>query len=222
MTGYPPAAQADENQRRVIGAGRLSTTGAVPPWHVLTRAVAAVEYWAVSMAGALLGISTVVRYLRNPNPRVTAKILRAFGATIGSRTTLKGSIFVDNSYGDQNSTDDFSHLIIGDNCYIGEAVFFDLADQIIIENDAVIAGRASFITHAECRRSGYLSQKFPRSCGAVTVGGGAWIGFGATILCGVTVGSNSAVGAHSLVLQDTEPRCVYVGNPAKKLRGLDE
>lgn len=191
-----------------------------PRRDLLNRALAFLEYLVVCITGRILGPSAIVRYLRNPNPLVSVRLLRAFGAAIGNHTTVKGSILFDNVERDENSTGDFSHLKIGDNCYIGDGVFFDLANEIVIESDAVIAGHASFITHAECRRSGYLSGMFPRRCEPVIVGSGAWVGFGATVLAGAIVGSNCAIGAHSLVLERTEPHCVYVGSPARKVRQL--
>jgi maltose O-acetyltransferase len=198
-----------------------STAAAVKPRsNLVNRAAALLEYLVFCTIGRVLGPSVIVRYLRNPNPLVSVRLLRTFGAVIGDHTTVKGSIFFDNVERDENSTGDFSHLKIGNNCYIGDAVFFDLANEIVIENDAVIAGRASFITHAECRRSAYLSRKYPRRCEPVIVGSGAWVGFGATVLAGAVVGNNSAVGAHSLVLETTEPQCVYVGSPARKVRQL--
>ena len=192
-----------------------------PVLELLSRAVAFGEYCAVYATGAVLGPSSVVRYLKNPNPRITVRVLRAFGATIGHRTTIKGGIFVDNVERDENSTGDFSHLKIGDNCYIGECVFFDLANELLIEDEAVIAGRASFVTHAECGRSTYLSRRFPRKCEPVVVGRGAWVGFGVTVLAGVTIGSNCVIGAESLLLEDAEPEYVYVGCPARRLRRIE-
>ena len=188
---------------------------------LLNRAIALLEYYAVFITGKILGSAAIVRYLRNPNPLISVRLLRAFGAVIGNHSTVKGSIFFDNVERDENSTGNFCHLKIGDNCYIGDGVFFDLANEILIENDAVIAGRASFITHAECRRSSYLSLKFPRRCEPVIVGSGAWIGFGATVLAGVTVGNNSTLGANSLLLENSQPRCVYTGSPAKRVRAIE-
>lgn len=187
----------------------------------LNRALALLEYCSIYIMGAIFGISHVVRYLRNPNPLISVRLLRAFGAAIGNRTTIKRSLMLDNVYRDRNSTGDFSHLKIGDNCYIGDCVFFDLANDIVIESNAVISGYASFNTHAECRRSGYLSQKFPRKCERILVGSGAWIGFGATVMAGVTIGANSVVGAMSLLLQDAETHSIYVGSPARKLRQIE-
>jgi acetyltransferase-like isoleucine patch superfamily enzyme len=203
-----------------VRTSKPRATAVKPRRDLLNRAIALLEYFFVCIAGRILGPSAIVRYLRNPNPLVSVRLLRAFGAAVGNHTTVKGSIFFDNVERDENSTGDLSHLKIGDNCYIGDGVFFDLANEIVIENDAVIAGHVSFITHAECRRSGYLSRKFPRRCEPVIVGSGSWVGFGATVLAGVIVGSNSALGAHSLVLERTEAQCVYVGSPARKIRQL--
>jgi acetyltransferase-like isoleucine patch superfamily enzyme len=169
-----------------------------------------------------LGISLVIRYLRNPNPSISRKLLTSFGATVGPGTTIKGSLFLDNVQGDANSTGDFSHLHIGNNCYIGDCVFFDLANRITIGDGAVLAGRVSLITHAECNRSHFLSQCFPRMCAPIVVEDGSWVGFGATILAGVTVRENSALGAGALLMQDTDPYSVYVGCPARKVRALVE
>ncbi len=189
--------------------------------YILARALSLFEYSIVYIVGRIFGVSWIIRYLRNPNPSISVRLLRAFGATVGNDTTIKRSLILDNVYTDRNSTGDFSHLKIGEDCYIGDCVFFDLANEIVIEDHAVISGRASFITHAECRRSGYLSQKFPRKCEPIVVGGGAWIGFGATVLHGVKIGGNSVIGANSLLLEDAEAQCVYIGAPAKKLRRID-
>jgi len=70
--------------------------------------------------GKTFGISYIVRYLRNPDPLISVKLLRAFGARIGERTTVKRTIYLDNVYRDKNSTGDFSHLKIGENCYVGD------------------------------------------------------------------------------------------------------
>lgn len=188
----------------------------------LIRAVGHAEYCAVSVTGILFGCSPVIRYLRNPNPRITAKVLRRFGAHVGIHTTLKGSLLLDNVSGDRESTDDFRHLNIGSNCYVGDGVFLDLANEIRIEDDVVIAGRASFITHAECGRSSYVNARFPRQSGRIVVRSGAWVGFGATVLHGVVIGENCVVGANALVTENTESCCVYVGTPARKIKAMQE
>ncbi len=47
---------------------------------------------------------------------------------------------------------------------------------------------------------------------------GARIGANATILPGITIGEDALVGAGSVVTKDLEPRYLYMGVPAKKIR----
>lgn len=56
----------------------------------------------------------------------------------------------------------------------------------------------------------------------ITIEDDAWIGFGATILKGVTIGKGAIVAANSVVTKDVEPLSVVMGNPAKKVRQLND
>ena len=174
------------------------------------------------LLGKIFGITYVIRYIRNPDPIITVKLLREFGAKIGERTTIKRTIYLDNVYEDKNSIGDFSNLKIGINCYIGDCAYFDLSNEIIIGNNVVISGGVSFVTHADCNRSVYLEKVFPRKCKKIVVQDGAWIGFKATILNGVTIKRNSVVAAHSLVKKDVEEYCFYAGLPAEKIRNIKD
>jgi acetyltransferase-like isoleucine patch superfamily enzyme len=179
-----------------------------------------VQFMVVYSAARIFGISFLVKYLRNPNPKLTVRLLRSFGAKVGNGTTFKRSLFIDNAYEDENSTGDFSHIKIGDNCYIGDCAYFDLSNEICIEDNVVIAGRVSIITHADCNRSEYLASFFPRQSQQVRLCDGAWIGFQVSIHLGVTVGHHSVIAANSLVRGNVEPKTVYAGIPAKKVRVL--
>jgi putative colanic acid biosynthesis acetyltransferase WcaF len=178
------------------------------------------EFAVVTALGKLLGVSVVVRYLRNPNPRITVRLLRTFGARVGDRVTVKRAIVLDNVYEDQHSAGDLRHLRIGNNCYLGDEVYLDLADEVILEDDVVISGRAAIVTHADCNRAPFLSQAFPRRCGPVRIERGAWLGFGATVLHGTTVGAHAVVAAHALLRSDATSKTVYAGTPAEPLRHL--
>ena len=169
----------------------------------------------------ILGIGYAVSYLRNPTPSVSVSLLRAHGGHVGSRSTIKRSLFLDNVCEDANSHGDFNHLRIGSNCYIGDGTYMDLADRIEIEDNAVISGKVSFITHADCNRSTFLNDRFPRALGPIRIGRGAWIGFGATILHGVTVGAEAVVAAGSLVRENVPAREVWGGVPGKLIRKLE-
>ncbi len=168
----------------------------------------------------ILGISYVISYLRNPNPKITVRLLKYFGAKIGSKVTIKRSLFIDNAYEDQNSKGDFSYIKIGNNCYIGDAVYFDLSNKIIIEDNAVLSGKVSLITHSDCNRSEHLEKIFPRKCEEVIIKNGAWVGFGATMLAGSILNDKSVLAAHSLLKDKTESYSLYAGNPAVKIKQL--
>lgn len=160
-------------------------------------------------------------YLRNPIvPAFSARILRSLGAEVGAGARIKRTLTIDNAVTDENSTGDFSHLSIGDESYIGDATYLDLADEITIQNDVTISGRTSFLTHADCNRSPWLREHFPRRQSPITVEEGAWVGFGATVLPGVTISRNSVVAAGAVVTSDTEEKSVYGGVPASKIEQL--
>ncbi len=186
----------------------------------LRRTLVAAEYWRVYLAGRHLNIEYVVRYLRAPNPQLVPRILRAFGATVGERTSFKYSLCLDNVTSDANSTGTFSHLHIGDNCYVGDGVYFDLADEVWIGSNSMVSGRASFVTHEDCNRSEWLFSVFPRQTAPIRVEEGSWIGFGSILLLGAVVGECGMIAANSLVRGQTAPRCLYAGMPARLIRQL--
>ncbi|MBA2669187.1 MAG: acyltransferase [Gemmatimonadetes bacterium] len=178
------------------------------------------EFLLVYACGRVCGLGPVVRYLRNPHPLATPRLLRAFGAEIGEASTFKRSLYIDNAYEDRNSARDFRHLHVGRDCYIGDGVYLDLANQVVIGDQVVISGRVSVLTHADCNRSPYLAEQFPRRCEPVVVGAGAWIGFGAIVTAGVRIGERTVIAAGALMRDNAEPRAVYGGVPARKLREL--
>lgn len=178
------------------------------------------KFYILIFIGKYFGISCIVKYLRNPDPFITIKILVAFGAKIGKGTTIKRAVYLDNVYEDKNSAGDFSHLIIGENCYIGDCCYFDLANEVILGNNVVVSGRVSFVTHADCNRSEYLKTIFPRTCEKIVIQDGAWIAFNTTLLNKVTVGENAIISAYSLVKENVEKYCLYAGIPALKIKTL--
>jgi len=98
----------------------------------------------------------------------------------------------------------------------------DLAGIINIGDNVVISGRVSILTHADCNRSAFLSRLYPGRRGCVNIEDGAWLGFGTIVLPGVTIGKETVVAAGSVVAEDIEPRSLYAGTPAKKIKDLFE
>lgn len=110
-------------------------------------------------------------------------------------------------------------LTIGRNSFINYRCFLDLGDDIIIGNNVAIAFGCTFINSAhvlggkECRAGKSIADK-------ITVEDGCWIGANSTIMPGVKISKGSIIGSNSLVLHDTEPNCLYVGQPVRKVKEL--
>lgn len=181
------------------------------------------ELWGSGVAAAVtrLGAEAAVRYLRNPDPRFTHRVLRKLGATVGPKTRFKRSLFLDNTSESSDCSGDFGHLRVGANCYIGDMTYFDLAAPIEVEDDVVISGNVSVITHSDCNRSAELAALFPRETAAVRLRRGCWLGASSVVLAGVEVGSRAVVAAGAVVVSDVPPGTVYAGVPAKLLRALN-
>lgn len=167
---------------------------------------------------ALFGVRFAIYYARNPLfPLLTTELLRQHGAEIGEGARIKRSLYLDNVVTDGNSAGNLSHLIIGPNTYVGDQVYVDLADEVRIGENVTISGQSSFITHADCNRSPWMAEKYPREQGSVVVEPGSWIGFGASLLHDVTVGKESLVASGAVLRDDTEARTIYGGVPAKQI-----
>lgn len=180
-----------------------------------------IELLLVILLGLIRGMPYIVRYLRNPNAYISAKVLRFFGARVGVGTGFKGSIYFDNVYEDDESLGDFSNLEIGKNCYIGEGCYFDLVCPIHIEDNVTLSAKVSLITHQDVHPSDFLSRHFRRETGKILLRSGCWLCFNSTVTHGVEVGSNAVLGAHSLLRSNALPKGLYAGVPAKILRELD-
>ncbi len=177
---------------------------------------------AMSMIGhKLFGIDYICTMLERSDSYMTEKLLKKYGASLGQHVNLKGGIIIDNASKDRDATDDFQNLIIGNRCYIGKKVFFDLPKKIIIEDEAVIAAGVSIFTHADCGDR-LMGKYFPREAGSVIIGRGTWIGANTTILCGVTIGKKCVVAAGSVVTKSFNSNQIIAGVPARKIRNVND
>lgn len=140
------------------------------------------------------GIEGIAMELRS-TPNAHVEILREFGATVGEDVSIHGPIHIVNADGD------FSKLKLGNRVHLGTDVLIDLADDVVIEDEATLSMRCSLITHMDVG-PGPLKERRPRVQGPVTIGPGAYLGLGATVLHGVTIGASATIGAHALVDRD--------------------
>lgn len=97
--------------------------------------------------------------------------------------------------------------------------YFNLWDEVVIEEGAIVAHQVMFLTgrHAhDGRRT--LPEAIP--AGPIRVGAGAWVASRAVVLGGVTIGPGSIVGAGAVVTNDIPPQEFWAGNPARFVRSL--
>lgn len=166
------------------------------------------------------GIEWVSDKLPHVPAAIVPDVLRLCGAQVGEGSMFKSGMRIDNATGGQDVVGDYSNLTIGNRCYIGKDVFFDLPARINIEDEAVLSVGVRILTHADCGRRA-MSRWYPRRTGDVFIGRGTWLGAGAIVLAGVSLGSCCVVGAGSVVTRSVPDFTVVAGVPAERLRELD-
>lgn len=102
---------------------------------------------------------------------------------------------------------------IGANSFIGQGVFIENSEDVIIGNHVAIAPGVHIFTHDSVMH--WLSHHIlPMKTGKVHVGDNCYIGTGSFLLKGITIGDNSVVGANSVVTKDLPTSSVAIGSPA--------
>ena len=119
------------------------------------------------------------------------KILRAFGAQIGTGVLVRHNVSIQWPW----------KLSIGDNSWIGVGAEVLNLEPITIGSDVCISQQAYLCAGSHDHRS----PVFEYDNGPITLEDGVWIGMRAVVLRGVTVGANSVVGATALVTEDVDP-----------------
>ncbi len=112
---------------------------------------------------------------------------------------------------------------IGNNCRIGYGVF--ICSGVTIEDDCWISPRVCFTndsTPSVRKAVEHKAQGNPFVPEKTLVKKGAVIGSNATILPGITIGENAVIGAGAVVTKDVPPSEIWIGNPARKLRNVEE
>ena len=186
---------------------------------IILRLYREIYFLKVSIMKTLFGIEYVSSEISRCSKRYIASLLKRYGASVGNSVNFKENIQIDNASGDEDATGDFSNLNIGEKCYIGKGVFFDLPDKIIIEDECAISAGVKFITHEDCGNR-IMSKWYPRQRKKIVVGYGSWIGVNAIILNGVVLGKCCVVATGTVVTNSFPDYSVVAGIPAKVVKTL--
>jgi len=115
------------------------------------------------------------------------------------------------------------NAFIGKNCKISSHTF--ICEGVTIDDNVFVGHNVTFINDAYPKAAnpdGSLQTEEDWIVIPTKVETGAAIGSGANILCGVTIGRGALVGAGSVVTKNVPPNEVWVGNPARFLKKVEE
>ena len=101
---------------------------------------------------------------------------------------------------------------IGQNVFVFEKATLEFQVRI---GDNVFLGCGTCVGHSTVIEEDCWSGPNATVCGWAKVSRGSFLGAGSCVIGGVTVGEECVIGAGAVVLRDTKPRQVYVGNPAR-------
>jgi acetyltransferase-like isoleucine patch superfamily enzyme len=146
--------------------------------------------------------------------KLIAPTLRQHGARIGANIEIHSPLIIHNA--SETRRQHYANLRIGDECYFGRDVFFDLKDTIVIEDKVTVSMRVTFITHTDAGKSPLASQ-VPPSRAPVTIRRGVYIGACATILQGVEIGEEAVIAAGALVNHSVAAHTTVAGVPARPI-----
>jgi len=110
------------------------------------------------------------------------------------------------------------HIRIGDYSLVCPGVRISAAQEIIVEDNCMLAFRA-YITDSDWH--GLYDRVTMGTPRPVRLCNNVWVGDSVIICKGVTVGENSIIGAGSVVVSSIPPNSVAAGNPARVVKQLD-
>ena len=131
-------------------------------------------------------------------------LLKLFGAKIETGVRFKPCINIKFPW----------KLTIGNNCWIGENVWIDNIDEVIIEENVCISQGAFLLTG----NHNYKLTTFDLITGKIVLKSGVWVGAKAIVCPGVTCFENSILTVGSIATKDLMMDSIYSGNPAVEIR----
>ena len=126
-----------------------------------------------------------------------------FGCSLGKGVVIKPNVNIKYPW----------KLSLGNYVWIGERVWIDNLDNVMIGNHVCISQGAMLI----CGSHNYKQKSFDLITKEIALNDGVWIGAKSIILPGVVAESHSILSAGSVISKNLESFTVYKGNPAEKV-----
>jgi len=146
---------------------------------------------------------------------------------IGNNTHIKGELLI-YPYG--------KGISIGKECYLGKYSVIRAADCIRIGDYVLIAHNVTIIdtdshelnyierkdSYKEMLKSNTIYKKGNVKTAPIIINDNVWISYNVCVLKGVTIGKGAIVAAGSVVTKDVQPFTLVAGNPAVKIKDLND
>ena len=158
---------------------------------------------SLSLSGAKLATKV------NIGPRT--RVDYPWRVSIGTRATLESDVWL--KVVDQNAT-----IAIGDYTFVGRGTELDIAKEIVIGSNVLIAPRVFITDHSHNIDDGQPIQSQGCTTQSIMIGDDVWIGTGAVIVLGVSIGPGAVIGAGAIVNRNVPANEVWAGVPARKIR----
>jgi putative colanic acid biosynthesis acetyltransferase WcaF len=139
-----------------------------------------------------------------PFYQLKIRLLKLFGARVGIDVIIKPKVSIKYPW----------NLYIGSFVWIGENVWIDNLDQIMIGDNVCISQGAMLLTG----NHDYSKNSFDLICKPITLENGVWIGAKSVVCPGVICKSHSVLTVGSIATKDLAQYFIYQGVPALPLR----
>lgn len=140
----------------------------------------------------------------NPFSGFNVLLLRIFGAKIGKGAVVRPGVNIKYPW----------KLVIGNNVWIGESVWIDNLDDVVIGNNVCVSQGAMLL----CGNHNYKKSSFDLMLGKIIIEDGVWIGAKSIVSQNVICETHSVLVVNSVASSNLDSYTVYRGNPAKKVR----
>lgn len=135
---------------------------------------------------------------------IKRRLLKSFGAKVGTGLVIKTKVRIKYPW----------RLRIGNNCWIGESVWIDNLEEVVIGDNVCLSQGAMLLTG----NHDYKRSDFPYRLGGITIEDGVWIGAQSVVCPGIICRSHAVLTVKSVAVRDLEAWTVSAGNPAVPVR----
>jgi putative colanic acid biosynthesis acetyltransferase WcaF len=139
-----------------------------------------------------------------PSSGLRCRLLRMFGARIGTGVVIKPGFRVKNPW----------FLEVGDHCWLGEDAWIDNLTTVAIGDHVCISQGAYLCTG----NHDWSDPAFGLVVGPIRIGNGAWVGARSSIAPGTVIGEGAVVALGSVAAGRIPSYEIHAGNPAKFVR----